>query len=286
MVVLHPQDRLDGGEQVVARRELLERDRRVRVGAEAAGHEHAEAGFDGAVGERAVHRDHADVVEHRLAAVGGAAGEVDLELARHPLRDRVAQEEVLGGLGPRADVEHLVGARAGEVAAHHVAHGVAAGLTAGEADRREVAQCGGGVLELHEVELGVLAGGEVAPAAGVGLGDVGEHLELVGLDLAVGDLHPQHLVVAALALAVDPLVEAEDPEGVVVDLTGEEALHAVLEPDSSASTSGSSGWARSSCTSIAIGDESIGFSIEIPATRSEIFSIRSVGFIGSPPGRP
>ena len=70
-----------------------------------------------AVGTRAVARDHADVVEHRLAAVGGAAGEVDLELAGEALRDRVAQEEVLGGLGPRRDVEHLVGARAGEVAA-------------------------------------------------------------------------------------------------------------------------------------------------------------------------
>ncbi len=36
---------------------------------------------------------------------------------------------------------------------------------------------------------------------------------------------------AALALPVDPLVEAEDAEGVVVDLAGEEALHAVLEAD-------------------------------------------------------
>ena len=68
-------------------------------------------------GRGRLHRDHADVVEHRLAAVGGAAREVDLELAGQALRDRVAQEEVLGGLGPRADVEHLVGARAGEVAA-------------------------------------------------------------------------------------------------------------------------------------------------------------------------
>ena len=81
------------GEQVLARGELLERLRGVRVGAEPAGHEHPEAGLDGAVGERAVHRDHADVVEHRLAAVGGAAREVDLELPRQALRDRVAQEE-------------------------------------------------------------------------------------------------------------------------------------------------------------------------------------------------
>ena len=102
VVVLDPEDRLDGGEEVLAGGELLERLRRVRVGAEAAGHEHLEAGLDGAVGARSLHRDHADVVEHRLAAVGGAAREVDLELAGEALRDRVAQEEVLGGLGPRA----------------------------------------------------------------------------------------------------------------------------------------------------------------------------------------
>ena len=116
VVVFDAQDRLDGGEEVFARGELLERLRGVRVGAETAGDEHLEAGLDRAVGERAVHRDHADVVEHRLAAVGGATGEVDLELARQALRERVAQEERLRGFGPRADVEHLVGARAGEVA--------------------------------------------------------------------------------------------------------------------------------------------------------------------------
>ena len=58
---------------------------------------------------------------------------------------------------------------------------------------------------------------------------MGEHLELVGLDLPVGDLHPEHLVVPALALAVDALVEAEHPEHVVVDLAGEVAVDAVLE---------------------------------------------------------
>ena len=65
-----PQDGLDGGQQVFAGRELLEGERRVRVGAEAAGDEHAEAGLDGAVVAGAGGRDDADVVEHGLAAVG------------------------------------------------------------------------------------------------------------------------------------------------------------------------------------------------------------------------
>ena len=128
-----PEDRLERGQQVLAGRELLEGERGVRVGAEAAGDEHAEAGLAGAVVERAGGGDHADVVEHRLAAVGLAAGEVDLELAGQALGERVVEEVLEGGLGPRADVEHLVGAGAGEVAAHHVADGVAAGLPGGEA---------------------------------------------------------------------------------------------------------------------------------------------------------
>ena len=97
------------------------------------------------------------------------------------------------------------------------------------ADGREHAQHLGRLPELDEVELHVLARGEVAPAARIGLGDVGEHLELVGLDLAVRDLHPHHLAGAALALAVDALVEAEDAELVVVELTREVPAHAVLE---------------------------------------------------------
>ena len=229
VVALDAEDRFDRGKEVFARRELFQRLRRVRVRAESAGHEHLEARLDGAVGSRPVHRDHADVVEHRLAAVGGAAGEVDLELAGEPLRDRVAEEEVLRGFGPRADVEHLVGARAGEVAAGDVAHGVATRLAAGEPDRCQEPQHLAGVLELHEVELHVLAGGEMRPAARVVLREVSEHLELVGLDAPVGDLHPHHLVEAALALAVDALVQPEHPEDVVVDLPGDEPPGAVFE---------------------------------------------------------
>ena len=79
------------------------------------------------------------------------------------------------------------------------------------------------------MELDVLAGGEVAPAAGVLVGDVGEHVELLGRDRAVGRLHPHHLVVAALALAVDAVVQPEDPEHVLGELAGEVALELLLE---------------------------------------------------------
>jgi hypothetical protein len=137
---------------------------KVGIGPEAAGEEHPKSGLEGPVGPGPGHRDHPDVVEHGLAAVGGAAGEVDLELAGQALGERVADEVAVGGLGPGADVEDLVGAGAGQVAALHVADGVAAGLPGGQPDRGQLAQQGRHPLELDEVELHVLPGGEVAPA--------------------------------------------------------------------------------------------------------------------------
>jgi hypothetical protein len=155
--------------------------------------------------------------------------------------ERVAQEVPVGGLGPWADVEVLFRAGAGEVAAHDVAHGVAARLAGGEPDRGQVSHDLGDPLQLHEVELDVLASGDVAPAPGVLIGDVGHHVELLGGDAAVGQLHPHHLVVAALALAVDAVVEAEHPEHVLVDLAGEVAGQARSNLSMSACWPGSTG---------------------------------------------
>ena len=164
VVVEGPEARVDRRQQLLARREVLERLRRVRVGAEAAGDEHAEARFGRAVGQCARRSDDADVVEHRLAAVGRASGEVDLELAGESLAVRVAEEEIGGGLRPRRDVEHFLGAGPREVAPHDVAHGVAARLARRQADGGHQAQDLGRLFELDEVELHVLSRREVAPA--------------------------------------------------------------------------------------------------------------------------
>jgi hypothetical protein len=133
------------------------------------------------------------------------------------------------GLGPRGDVELLVRAGAGEVAAHDVADRVAAGLAAGHAGAAEQAHDLGNLLELHEVELHVLPGGDVPPAPRVGVGEVGHHLELVGQHAAPRDLHAHHLVVPALALAVDAVVQAEDAERVLFDLAGQVLGEDLLE---------------------------------------------------------
>ena len=69
---------------------------------------------------------------------------------------------------------------------------------------------------MDEVELYVLAGSDVSPAPAVAFGDFCEAFELRRSDATVGKLQPDHLIVAALALTVDAVVESEDPESVLV----------------------------------------------------------------------
>src|SRR3972149_4278696 len=62
------------------------------------------------------------------------------------------------------------------------------------------------------MKLEVLPGGDVAAArAGVLLGDLSQHLHLVGGDAPIGELDPHHLL-GLLALAVDAVQEAEGAE--------------------------------------------------------------------------
>src|SRR5207247_553487 len=105
------------------------------------------------------------IVEHRLAAVGRASREVDLELAGETLGVRVAQEPPGRCLRPGGDVELLLGAGTREVATHHVAHGVAACLSRGQPDRGEEPQDLRRPFELDEVELDVLTSREMTPPA-------------------------------------------------------------------------------------------------------------------------
>ena len=83
----------------------------------------------------------------------------------------------------------------------------------------EVAHQVGDALELDEVELHVLAGGDVAPAAASSSRRCRPSCRAARrCTWPYGILDPHHLVVAALALAVDAVVEAEDPEHVLVDV--------------------------------------------------------------------
>jgi hypothetical protein len=194
VVVENPQDGFEGGKQLLTRREVLDRQRWVRRGPEPTGNVHTESCLGRAVGELPAHGDDPGVVEHRLPAIGGAPREVDLELPGKALADRVPQEVTERRLGPRGDVEHLVWACPGEMAGLDVPNGVAAGFTRRQPDRGQLAQQCRDLGELDEVELQVLAGRDVAPAPAVGLGDVGEHVELGGGEAPARRLDPDHLV--------------------------------------------------------------------------------------------
>ncbi len=79
------------------------------------------------------------------------------------------------------------------------------------------------------MDLDVLAGRDVAPdQRRVALDDAGEGLHLLGADAAEGKLDADHLHVG-LALAVDPLLEAEADELVLGGLALEELLRLVVE---------------------------------------------------------
>src|SRR5262249_53509672 len=103
-----------------------------------------------------------DVVDAADRAVGVGAGEGSLDLARHQLRRRVADEVADVGVGVAGRVEDLVGGDAGPGVAGDVADRVAAALARGEAGVRYLPQKQLGVAQRHVVDLDVLPGGDVA----------------------------------------------------------------------------------------------------------------------------
>ena len=129
----------------------------LRHGAEPAAHDELEAALRLAVDDARA-RDGAEVVEVRHAAgVVLAARERDLELAAEVLRVVVAEQEERQRVRVGRDVERLRVADAGVRALRDVADGVAAGLARRDADGGQAAVHVGRVLDVHEVELDVLA---------------------------------------------------------------------------------------------------------------------------------
>ena len=114
-----------GGDEVDERRRDARHDRR------AAAHADLEAAHAVALA-----RDEGDVVDAGERAVRVRPREGRLDLARHQLRRRVADEVADVGAGVGRRVPQLVVADAGPRVGGHVADGVAAALAAGEARRR------------------------------------------------------------------------------------------------------------------------------------------------------
>ena len=120
----------------------------------------------------------ADIVELDRGAVIGRAGDGDLELARQVEKFGMDARPLPDDLGHRARIDDLVGSRAGEGVGGDVADAIARGLDGVHLDRGQFVEDFRHVLELGPVVLDVLARGEMAVAAVVGAGDMGEPAHL------------------------------------------------------------------------------------------------------------
>ena len=174
-------------------------------------------------------RDEADVVDADDRAVGVRGRERGLDLPRHQLRRRMADEvadvcdRVLGR------VEGLVGRDSRPGIAGDVADRVAAALAARQAGRGDLADQLGSVGQRDVMHLDVLAGRDVALVERhVLLDDGRERVHLIRRDAAERQLHADHLH-ARLALPVDALLEAEADELVLGGLPVEELARLVVE---------------------------------------------------------
>ena len=189
---VYPRDRLRDRQQLVRCQEVGEQLGLMRHRAEPAADVQLEAAPGLAV-HLAGHRHGAQVVHpHQPAGLVAAAGEGDLELAPEVLHVGMAEQEV--GQRPRVggDVEGLGMAHAGHRAGGDVAHRVAARLAGGDADRGQPPHQVGGVHHVDEVELDVLARGDVADAVGVFFSKIGQDLDLFRVQPAPGDLDALH----------------------------------------------------------------------------------------------
>ncbi len=166
----------------------------------------------------------AHVMDSGDGAIGiGAAVEADFELARHGVREALAQEGVSNLAGIRAHIENFVAGEAGVRAGRDVADGVEAGFAAGHAHVLQHVHGVGKAGERHEVELHVLARGEVATGAGAEIGDVGKAVHLGSSERAAGNFGAHHLD-ACLPLAVAAEAKPVAAEIVFRNVAGEELV--------------------------------------------------------------
>ncbi len=93
-------------------------------------------------------------------------------------------------------------------------------------DLGELGENVGYVLELRPVELQVLPRREVAVAAVVRAGDVGEGAQLRGREEPVRNRDPQH---RRVPLDVEPIAQTQRPELVFAELAGKEPPRLVAE---------------------------------------------------------
>src|SRR5581483_1750989 len=137
--------------------------------------------------------DEPDIVDVcQRASLFGAAGKRNLELAAELLGVGVADQMPGERMGVGRHIEGFGAADAGDGAAGDVAETVAAGFARGDSDGSETPHDGGRVFDVDEVELDILARGDVGDSIGVFLGQFGECFELGAVQATVRNLDALH----------------------------------------------------------------------------------------------
>ena len=144
-----------------------------------------------------------DVVDLVVGALGRAAADRGLELARQVGERRVADVPVVDGGDLRRGVDQLVGVQARERAAHDDPGRVAAGLGGGQADGLQRLPDRRDRLDLDPVQLDVLPVGDVGGAPGVPDRDVGDDPQLLRRQLPAVDPDAEHEVAVVELLGLE-----------------------------------------------------------------------------------
>ena len=189
VAVVDAQRRLEIGQKLVLGQELAQRLADHRRAAQPAAHDHLETDLPRLVAPQA----QADVVHAHRGAVVGRAGDGDLELARQEAELGMQRRPLAHDLAPDARVLDLVEGGAGEMVGRDVADDIAGGLHGVHVDFGQRRQRVGRILELDPVELQVLARREMAVAAVVLAGDIGQLAQLARRQRAVGNGDAQHV---------------------------------------------------------------------------------------------
>ena len=232
---------------VLPRQELADHHAVDRGAAHAATHQHLEANLACIVLD--------DLQAHVVPANGGAVlkgpRDGDFELARQVRKLGVQRAPLANQLGVGPWIDHFVHRHTGQLVGGGVADAVAAGLDAVHVHGGQQVHHIGRLVERDPVELHVLAGGEVAVVGGqlggqagnfvlgglcfgqqggvgrvVVAGDLGQHLDLGGVDLAVGHGHAQH---GCVALHIPAVLQAQGAKLVFAQLTRLPATQLVAE---------------------------------------------------------
>src|SRR5581483_10891748 len=157
-----------------------------------------------------------------------ATGKRNLELAWQIVKIRMSQQKARHAECVGRYVECFPGANPRQRAGSDVAYRVTAGLPGSEAGIGEQPHHRGDILQPDEVELNVLARGQMATSGRVGIGDVRQHAQLVAIQHARRDLNAHHLD-SRLTLAVNAMLQPERAKLFFRDFAAAELADALLK---------------------------------------------------------